>query len=143
MGGGVRLPYAEPTSAAATAMGKANKRSDTKPEIALRSALHRRGHRFRKDYPIRVPGRRPIRPDIVFTRQRLAIFVDGCFWHRCEQHFVMPKSNTAYWDPKFEANVRRDRLVDDVLSRQGWMVLRIWEHTPVDEALSAVEPALQ
>lgn len=128
MGNGIRLPYAEPTSPAATAMGKANRRSDTKPEMALRSELHRRGLRFRKDLPIRVEGHRPIRPDVVFTKKRVAVFVDGCFWHRCEEHCVIPKSNVDYWEPKLEANARRDQMVSSLLQSEGWTVIRVWEH---------------
>jgi len=142
IGGGVRLPYAHPTSAAATAMGKANRRADTGPEVALRSALHGRGLRFRKDFPIRIRGRRPVRPDIVFTRQRVAVFVDGCFWHGCEQHCVIPKSNVAYWEPKLAANRRRDREVDRWLTEEGWRVLRVWEHEPLDQAVERVVSCL-
>jgi DNA mismatch endonuclease, patch repair protein len=143
IGGGRRLPYAEPTSAAASAMGRANRRTDTKPETALRSALHRRGLRFRKDHPIRLVGERPIRPDIVFMRQRLAVFVDGCFWHRCPEHCVIPKSNVAYWGPKLEANAERDMHVTQRLQAAGWLVLRIWEHEPVLQAAQRVEGHLR
>lgn len=122
------MPYPEPRDAAATKVGKGNRRTDTKPEIALRSELHRRGLRFRKDHPIRVQGRRPIRPDVVFTRARVAVFVDGSFWHGCPEHQVVPKSNPDYWIPKLRRNVERDREVDAVLEDDGWTVLRAWEH---------------
>jgi DNA mismatch endonuclease (patch repair protein) len=104
-----------------------NPRRDTKPEVALRSALHRLGLRFRKDLPIRTP-QRVVRPDVVFTRARLAVFVDGCFWHCCPLHGNTPRANTAYWVPKLERNVRRDRAVDAALHGAGWTVLRAWEH---------------
>jgi DNA mismatch endonuclease (patch repair protein) len=104
-----------------------NPRRDTKPEVALRSALHRMGLRFRKDLAIRTPER-VVRPDVVFTRTRLAVFVDGCFWHACPQHGNMPRANTAYWVPKLERNVRRDRAVDAALTAAGWTVFRAWEH---------------
>lgn len=143
VGGGLRLPYAKPTSAAATAMGKANQRADTKPELALRSALHRLGYRFRKDYPIRLPGQRPIRPDVVFTRRRVAVFIDGCFWHRCPEHCILPRSNVGYWHPKLAANAARDARVNYVLAENGWTVLRLWEHELLHTAVSRVEESLR
>lgn len=121
------LPYPHPTSPDVTRRMKANRRTDTKPELALRSALHRAGVRFRKDYPVRLPGR-TVRPDVVFTRQRLAIFVDGCFWHCCPEHGTTPKSNAAYWIPKLQRNVERDAVVTEQLAAAGWTVLRAWEH---------------
>jgi DNA mismatch endonuclease (patch repair protein) len=108
-----------------------NPRRDTGPEVALRSELHRRGLRFRKDLPVRVPHR-VVRPDVVFTRARLAVFVDGCFWHVCPVHGNEPRANTDYWRPKLARNVARDRAVDAALERAGWRVLRAWEHEPVD-----------
>lgn len=104
-----------------------NPRRDTGPELAVRSELHRRGLRFRKDLPLRVPGR-VVRPDVVFTRARLAVFVDGCFWHRCPEHGNVPRANGDYWQPKLERNVARDRAVDAALGGAGWRVLRAWEH---------------
>ena len=73
---------------------------------------------------VRLPGR----PDIVFPRQKLVVFVDGCFWHGCPLHYVRPKSNTSYWSPKIEANAARDRRQEAVLEGEGWHVLRLWEH---------------
>lgn len=138
VGNGLRLPYAEPSSPAASAMGRGNRRSDTKPEMDLRSALHRRGLRFRKDLPIRLADARPIRPDVVFTRRRIAVFVDGCFWHRCPEHYVAPKSNIAYWEPKLAANAARDRFVDGLLRQHGWTVIRVWEHEPSEAAAQRI-----
>lgn len=106
---------------------KSNRRTDTKPEIALRSALHRLGLRFRKDHRIDVDGLR-VRPDIVFTRARVAIFVDGCFWHRCPEHGLMPRANRDYWEPKLARNVERDTRVTAELRDAGWTVIRVWEH---------------
>lgn len=97
------------------------------PERALRSELHRRGLRFRVDLPVAVEGRSP-RPDIVFTRQRLAIFVDGCFWHGCPEHAQRPKTNATYWGPKIARNIERDAEQAERLRAAGWTVLRIWEH---------------
>ena len=141
LGGGVKVPYPSPSSAAASAKGRANRRADTKPEVALRSALHRRGHRFRKDLLVRA-GTVRTKPDIVFTRHHVAVFVDGCFWHCCPEHGTMPKSNSDYWPPKLAANVARDARVDAALEDAGWTVLRIWEHVLVHEAVTLVESAL-
>ncbi len=127
IGGGVSLPYPEPTSKAATTIGRANSRKDTKPEIVLRSLLHRAGLRFRTDYPIGC-GNVRVRPDVVFTRARVAVFVDGCFWHRCPDHRSIPRRNSEYWIPKLSANVARDRRVDEALTFGGWHVERLWEH---------------
>lgn len=79
-----------------------------------------------------------VRPDIVFSRQRVAVFVDGCFWHSCPAHSVPPKSNQWYWGPKLERNRERDRLADGALTEAGWKVLRIWEHATVAEGAELV-----
>ena len=128
------LPYPHPTDAHVSARMRRNPRRDTKPEVALRSALHRMGLRFRKDLPIRTPERL-VRPDVVFTRARVAVFVDGCFWHCCSIHGNVPRANTAYWEPKLQRNVIRDRAVNAALEASGWTVLRAWEHEdPADVA---------
>lgn len=119
-----------------------NPRRDTRPEIQLRSELHRRGLRFRKDLPVRVPGR-VVRPDVVFTRARIAVFVDGCFWHACPLHGNQPRANTDYWRPKLARNVARDRAVDAALDAAGWRVLRGWEHEPAAEVADRVEAMLR
>ena len=142
LGRGVVVPYPEPTTEAATKIGKANRRTDTKVEVALRSELHRRGRRFRKDHLIRVDGVR-VRPDIVFTRRMLAVFVDGCFWHCCPEHMRVPKSNVDYWGPKLQANVERDRRVDAALRGSGWTVLRIWEHEDPLAAATRIETEIE
>jgi DNA mismatch endonuclease (patch repair protein) len=141
LGGGLVVPYPEPSSEAATRIGVANKRVDSKPEIALRSALHRAGYRFRKDLLVRAGGKRT-HPDIVFTKQKVAVFVDGCFWHGCPEHRVIPKSNQDYWVPKLARNVDRDREVDEALASEGWTIVRVWEHEPVAAMLAAVAPCL-
>src|SRR5581483_11878695 len=142
LGGGVVVPYPAPTSAVATKIGKANRRRDTKPEVQLRSALHRMGLRFRKDLRISAGGLR-VCPDIVFTRARVAVFVDGCFWHRCPVHGTSPRRNSAYWAPKLAANVDRDRRVDLALRRDGWRVERVWEHDDPSTAARRVARALR
>jgi DNA mismatch endonuclease, patch repair protein len=98
---------------------------DTKGELELRSLLHRRGLRFRVHALL--PGLRR-RSDIVFTRARVAVFVDGCFWHGCPEHGSWPKQNANWWREKIEANQRRDRDTDARLKAAGWTVVRVWEH---------------
>jgi DNA mismatch endonuclease, patch repair protein len=141
LGGGSIVPYPVPTSAAASAIGKANRRRDTKPEVQLRSLLHRAGLRFRKDHLIRARDVR-VRVDVAFTRAQVAVFVDGCFWHGCPEHQNIPKSNPSYWVPKLAANKARDRRVDEALTAEGWTVIRVWEHEPVAEAASRVAIAV-
>lgn len=143
IGGGLRVPYPEPKDEAATRVGKGNRRSGTRPEVALRSSLHRRGLRFRKDFPVRVGPRRPVRPDIVFTRARVAVFVDGCFWHGCPEHQVIPRSNRDYWVPKLRRNIDRDREVDEAFTGAGWQVVRVWEHEETDTAAGRIEVAVK
>ncbi len=104
-----------------------NKRRDTRAEALVRSELHRLGLRFRKDFPLRVEGRL-VRPDVVFTRSKLAVFVDGCFWHSCPVHGTQPRANSDYWGPKLALNVRRDGEVDAALIAAEWRILRFWEH---------------
>jgi len=118
------------TSAAVMAVMKANTRSNTKPELRLRSKLHGMGLRFRKDFLIRCEGRR-CRPDIVFTKKKLAVFVDGCFWHHCPIHGRIPVTNAAYWAEKILRNIERDKIDSKLLEEAGWTVLRFWEHEDV------------
>ncbi|MCH9732627.1 MAG: very short patch repair endonuclease [Actinomycetia bacterium] len=118
------------------------RRTDTRPELLLRSALHARGLRFRKDYAIRADGR-IIRPDVAFTRYRLAVFLDGCFWHGCPEHGRPPKSNNSYWLPKLAKNAQRDREQAKILTDAGWTVIRVWEHVDVGDAVSIVSRALR
>lgn len=111
-----------------------NKRVDTSPEKALRSALFKAGIRFRKDYRIDCPDLR-VRVDIAIVGSRIAIFVDGCFWHRCPEHGTDPKTNADFWAAKLDRNVARDRRVDTALTENGWAVIRSWEHeSPADAA---------
>jgi DNA mismatch endonuclease (patch repair protein) len=133
--------YPHPSSAAVTSVMRANRRVDTRPEIELRSKLHRRGLRFRKHASIDAAGLR-VRPDIVFPRRRLAVFVDGCFWHGCPDHGTQPRANGKYWSEKFSRNRERDQRVNGHLRNAGWEVLRIWEHVPIDDAAEQVFAAL-
>ena len=121
---------------------RANRRVDTSPERALRSELHRLGLRFRKDLRLQLDGG-AVRPDIVFPRVKVAVFIDGCFWHQCPEHGQMPKANREYWAPKLARNVERDRANDAALGENGWTVLRFFEHVPVREAVSAIRHAVR
>ena len=132
------LPYPHPTSVASRNRMRANRRADTKPEVQLRSILHRQGLRFRKDFPIRLSRRRIVYPDIVFTKRRIAVFVDGCFWHSCPEHGTIPKSNQDYWIPKLRQNAERDKDVSQRLRSTGWTVVRVWEHEPPEDAAAAI-----
>lgn len=137
---GSSYPY--PSSRAVSAAMRGNRKLGTKPESTLRSALHRRGLRFRKGWLVKTPER-SCRADIVFTRQRVAVFVDGCFWHMCPLHGNLPGGKNAnYWRGKLMGNVERDRLNDAALQRAGWTVVRIWEHVPTVDAVEAVMSAL-
>lgn len=141
MGSLPAMPAAPAASSAATrAVMQGNRSRDTGPEIALRRELHRRGLRFRVHHTP-VPSLR-CRPDIVFTRQRLAVFVDGCFWHRCPEHAASPSRNGAYWEAKFQHNADRDRRHDRALAAVGWAVVRIWEHEAIGDAVAQVMSAL-
>jgi DNA mismatch endonuclease, patch repair protein len=121
---------------------RAIRRTGTKPELALRSALHRQGYRFRKDYRLDLAGGTRVRPDIAFTARRVAVFVDGCFWHVCPEHGRDPTVNEWYWAPKLRRNMERDRAADAALAAAGWQVVRVWEHEPLDAAIAAVVAAL-
>lgn len=121
---------------------EANRRTDTAPERVLRSALHARGLRFHKDRRLEVAGRR-VRPDIVFGRARVAVFVDGCFWHRCPTHSTHPRANEDFWRGKFERTLARDRADDAALEDSGWRVVRVWEHERPTAAADRVEAALR
>lgn len=132
-----RLPYPAPLNAAVSLRMSRNRKQNTRPEVALRAALHARGARFRANHLIRSADL-AVRPDIVFTRRKLVVFVDGCFWHVCPMHGNSPRRNTDYWGPKLERNRRRDRRVDASLRAAGWTVIRAWEHEPVDDAADRV-----
>lgn len=119
---------------------KAQKQSDTTPEIAIRSCLHRLGFRFRVNAKT-IPESRS-RGDIVFPRDRLVVFVDGCFWHGCPLHATFPKANGGWWLKKLTANRERDERVDAMLSSAGWTVIRIWEHESPEKAAKAIARVL-
>lgn len=95
------------------------------------------GYRFRRDFPLRLDGKL-IRPDVAFTKRRVAVFIDGCFWHCCPEHGRSPTVNDEYWSPKLQRNVNRDRQQSDALRSAGWTVLRFWEHEPLDDILRRI-----
>lgn len=104
----------------------ANLPRDTAAEVLLRRALHRAGFRYWKDRRLELGIR--CKADVVFPRERVCVFVDGCFWHRCAAHFVAPKTNSAWWEEKIQATVDRDLRQADLLRAHGWTVIRVWEH---------------
>lgn len=121
---------------------QANKRTGTKPEIELRRALHQLGYRYRKDFRLDLPTGTRVRPDIVFTARKVAVFVDGCFWHVCPDHGRQPTTNEWYWAPKLRRTMERDRTANAALTEAGWRVVRLWEHEPLHIAVGAVVRAV-
>lgn len=113
---------------------RGNRSRDTAPEVQLRKLLHAAGLRYRV-HRAPLDGLRR-RADIVFGPARVAVFVDGCYWHGCPEHYVPPKTNPAYWSPKIAGNAARDRDTDARLAQAGWLVLRYWEH---DDAAACAE----
>ena len=114
---------------------------DTAPELAIRKLLHTAGLRYRVNHLVLPKLRR--RADIAFTRRKVAVFVDGCFWHGCADHGTQPKTNAEWWSEKLAKNVTRDRETDRLLGEAGWIVLRIWEHEDLEEASKRIIMALQ
>lgn len=113
----------------------------TGAEMAIRRELHRRGLRYRVN--LRLPELGRTRPDIAFTRQRVAIFVDGCFWHRCPEHASFPRTNAEWWEAKLNHNVARDNEANSRLARLGWTVVRVWEHESPAGIASRIQALLQ
>lgn len=134
--------YPRPASEAVSKVMRGNRKTDSRPEAALRRELHRRGLRYRKNPAIRT-GIGIVRPDLVFPSAKVAVFVDGCFWHSCPVHGNSPTTNRAYWEPKLQRNRERDARGTASLIADKWTVLRIWEHTPLIEAADAVESAVR
>jgi DNA mismatch endonuclease (patch repair protein) len=134
------MPDVDPTR---RAIMKSNRRRDTSTELAIRRAAHQAGLRYRVDFPIRVSGHRPIRPDLVFTRSRVAVFVDGCFWHGCPAHATSPATRARFWADKIATNRERDRRHDEVLASGGWTVVRVWEHEDPGQAVKRIAGAVR
>ncbi|WP_368406948.1 very short patch repair endonuclease [Actinomadura sp. NAK00032] len=124
------------SSPAVRSVMRGNRGKDTRPELALRSAVHRLGLRYRV-------GSRPIpgvrrTADMVFTRAKVAVFLDGCFWHGCPEHHRPAKRNGEFWTSKIEGNRRRDRETNEILADTGWLAVRVWEHEDPQEAAQRV-----
>ncbi|MCX4981104.1 very short patch repair endonuclease [Streptomyces sp. NBC_00572] len=116
---------------------QSNTGRDTKPELALRRAVHALGLRYQvSERPIRSVRRTA---DLVFTRARVAVFLDGCFWHVCPEHFTVSRTNAGFWAEKAARNSARDRETDRLLQEAGWAVLRVWEHENPIEAAARVQ----
>jgi len=122
---------------------RGNRSVGTKPEARVRSAVHQLGLRFRKDYRIKVGGPRGIRTDLAFPRLRVAVFVDGCFWHGCPEHGHIPSTNHDYWSDKLLGNVERDTRNRLTLEEAGWTVVRVWEHDDVEATAARIHDAVE
>jgi DNA mismatch endonuclease (patch repair protein) len=119
---------------------QSNRSRDTLLEVRVRSALHKAGLRFRKN--IRpVPGFR-CSADVVFPGERVAVFIDGCFWHSCPTHQSVPQTNADWWRAKLDATKERDRMNTRLLQQAGWSVLRVWEHESVPDIVASVQRVL-
>lgn len=129
------VPDAVPSSPSVSARMSRQVSRDTAPEVAVRRLLHAAGLRYRVNVPVPGAPRRTI--DIVFGKVKIAIFMDGCFWHGCPQHATQPRANAEWWRAKLDRNMSRDRETTDHLRAAGWTVLRFWEHE------SAVDVARQ
>ncbi|MFF3307142.1 very short patch repair endonuclease [Streptomyces sp. NPDC002952] len=147
-GGAESLPLAEWTppegswasSAARRRNMQAIRSRDTKPERLVRSLLHAQGLRYRVAAKPLPDVRRTA--DIVFRPAKLAVFIDGCYWHGCPEHYVPPKTNSGYWSEKVARNMARDRNTDERLVAAGWTVLRFWEHDPAEECAVKIAAAV-
>lgn len=121
-----------------------NRRRNTVPEMAVRRLVHALGLRYRVD--IRPLADLNRRADLVFPKEKVAVFIDGCYWHGCPDHGTTPRINAEYWGPKIERNRARDRDTDDRLTAVGWTVVRAWEHedpASVAEAVNATVRSLR
>lgn len=129
------------SSSGTRASMRSNRARDTKPELRLRSSLHREGLRFRVNARPVATLRRTA--DVLFTKHKVAVFVDGCYWHGCSTHRSIPSTNRDFWVSKIEGNKSRDRETDRLLVEHGWFVVRVWEHTPIDDAAALVRLGLE
>lgn len=143
------MPGASPGPSNRSANMRANRRRDTKPELRLRSLLHANGLRYRVDFPLRVAGYpRPIRPDVVFTRARVVVEWNGCWWHGCEDPScpdgLRPNvRNGDYWRPKITGNRERDARKSAALRAAGWSVLTFWDHDDPEQAAIIIAEAVR
>ncbi|MET7646334.1 very short patch repair endonuclease [Streptomyces sp. NPDC005426] len=131
---------AEPSSPGVSARMSRQARRDTAPEVAVRKLLHASGYRYRLNERVPHMPRRTI--DIAFTRAKVAVFLDGCFWHGCPEHATQPKSNAEWWRQKLDRNMARDAETTAHLVAEGWTVLRFWEHQPPTQVADQVAKAV-
>jgi len=134
--------YPMPSSEAVSNVMRGNRKTGSRPEADLRRELHARGLRYRKNPSLR-SSVGLVRPDLAFAGPKVAVFVDGCFWHSCPVHGNTPGTNRDYWEPKLRRNRERDRQVTEALTADGWVVVRVWEHEPLAAAAAAVETAVR
>ncbi|MEU1348118.1 very short patch repair endonuclease [Streptomyces sp. NPDC005795] len=130
------MSTAKPSSPAVSARMSRQANRDTAPEVAVRKLLHASGYRYRVNQRVPNMARRTI--DIAFTRAKVAIFLDGCFWHGCPEHATRPKANGEWWGEKLDRNKKRDAETTTHLEAEGWTVLRFWEHEPPKDIASIV-----
>ncbi|NYH77215.1 DNA mismatch endonuclease (patch repair protein) [Actinopolyspora biskrensis] len=131
-------PTPPASSAATTKVMRRMRRRDTGPELRLRKTLHRRGLRYLVD--VAIPGgNRRRRVDVLLRGPRIAVLVDGCFWHSYPEHGLLPKSNRDWWRRKLEGVVRRDQDTDAEITATGWLVVRVWEHDDPETAAGRIE----
>ena len=129
-----------PSSPGVSARMSRQASKNTGVELAVRRLLHAAGLRYRVEYP--VPGMPRRRIDVAFPRAKVAVLIDGCFWHGCPRHATQPKANADWWRSKLERNMARDRETTEHLLAAGWTVLRFWEHMPAEEVAAAVRAAV-
>jgi DNA mismatch endonuclease (patch repair protein) len=129
-----------PSSPGVSARMSRQASKDTGVELAVRRLLHAAGLRYRVEYP--VPGMPRRRLDVAFPRAKVAVLIDGCFWHGCPQHATQPKANAEWWRSKLDRNMARDRETTEHLTATGWTVLRFWEHMPAEEIAATVRAAV-
>ncbi|MEM1452295.1 MAG: very short patch repair endonuclease [Planctomycetota bacterium] len=130
-----------PSSEDASIRMRATGRRDTACELLVRRQLHARGLRYRIDHPLHFNRRR--RADIVFVRERLAVFIDGCFWHSCPEHGTVPRANRSWWEAKLARNRERDADTIRRLGDSGWLGLRFWEHEDPSGVADQIEQAVR
>lgn len=130
------MPRLVPSSSDASRRMAKVRQKGTDAEVALRQEMHRIGLRYRIDYEVLRKPRRVA--DVAFPGRKIAVFVDGCFWHGCPEHATWPKQNAKFWREKIEANRRRDADTNDRLQSLGWTVLRFWSHESPTEAARTV-----
>ncbi|MEV2196712.1 very short patch repair endonuclease [Streptomyces phaeochromogenes] len=131
---------AVPSSAAVSARMSRQGSRDTAPEVAVRRLLHAAGMRYRVNVPVPGKPRRTI--DVVFPRAKVAIFMDGCFWHGCPVHATQPKANAEWWRAKLDKNMARDLETTEHLAAAGWTVLRFWEHESAEDVARRIAAAV-